>query len=106
MFVILCAVGPIREVWTMNMFQKQLLLKDDKSMAELDNPARQGVGQLLPPRKVSVTEFEIPDFDDRPWEPTADDDYASTPHPSAHYNGFSDDDDPDLVENVDRFNRL
>ncbi len=41
----------------MNMFQKQLLLKNDKSMAELSSPAREGVGLPLPPQKVSVEEF-------------------------------------------------
>jgi hypothetical protein len=41
----------------MNVFQKQLLLRDDKSMAELSNPARVGVGQPLPPVKVSVEEW-------------------------------------------------
>lgn len=58
----------------MNAFQKQLLLKDDKSMAELSNPEREGVGQPLSPRVVSIEEFE-----------DADADYASAPHPSAHY---------------------
>lgn len=43
----------------MNPFQKELLLKDDRSIAELDNPARDGIGQPLPPSKVSVEEFEM-----------------------------------------------
>lgn len=42
----------------MNAFQKQLLLKDNHSMAELDNPERDGIGQPLSPSKVSVEEFE------------------------------------------------
>lgn len=41
----------------MNGFQKQLVL-NSVSMAELSNPARDGVGQPLPPQRVSIVEFE------------------------------------------------
>lgn len=41
----------------MNPFQKQLLLKDRRSMAELSNSERDGIGQPLPPVKVPVEEF-------------------------------------------------
>jgi hypothetical protein len=42
----------------MNPFQKQLLLRNDESMAELASPERDGIGQPLPPRQVSVEDFE------------------------------------------------
>lgn len=42
----------------MNAFQKQLILTDGKNMAELSMPSRDGIGQPLPPVKVSVEEFE------------------------------------------------
>ena len=41
----------------MNAFQKQLILRDGKNMAELSNPHRDGIGQPLPPVKVSVEEW-------------------------------------------------
>ena len=41
----------------MNPFQKQLILRDGKNTAELSNPARDGIGQPLPPVKVSVEEW-------------------------------------------------
>jgi hypothetical protein len=41
----------------MNPFQKQLILRGGRSMAELSNPARGGIGQPLPPVKVSVEEW-------------------------------------------------
>lgn len=42
----------------MNAFQKQLILRDGKNMAELSNPHRNGVGQPLPPQKISIEQFE------------------------------------------------
>lgn len=42
----------------MNAFQKQLMLKDGKNMAELSIPSRDGIGQPLPPVKASVEDFE------------------------------------------------
>lgn len=41
----------------MNSFQKQLML-GDKSMAELSGQHRDGVGQVVPPARVSIEEFE------------------------------------------------